>query len=142
MYRKIKDPEAYLKGIERVNAIRKYCIDNDINDFSTLYNRCSEEKPEWLTALQRPSVIQMLQRAFSCKELAAKRNEVMKKEGVNTRKARRVRCIETGEVFKSLTAAAAFAGVKNTRDISDVCRGLRKRIRGYRFEYVTENNND
>lgn len=142
MYNRAKDPETYIKGIERVNEIREYCKENNITDYFTLYERCSEERPHWLRTLQRPAVIRMFQRDFSRAELVAKRKEVMKKEGPNTRRARPVRCIETGEVFKTLTAAAEFVGVKNTRDISDVCRGLTKSIRGYHFEYVTETDHE
>ncbi len=142
MYNKNKDPEAYIKGIERVNEIREYCKENNITDYFTLYERCTEERPQWLRTLQRPNVIRMFQRDFSRANLAAKRKEVMKKEGPNTRRARPVRCVVTGEVFKTLSAAAEFVGVKNTRDISDVCRGLTKSIRGYHFEYVTENDHE
>lgn len=138
MYNRPKDPEAYIKGFERVNEIREYCKENNITDYFTLYERCTEERPQWLRTLQRPAVIRMFQRDFSRAELVAMRKEVIKKEGPNTRRARPVRCVETGEVFKTLSAAAEFVGVKNTRDISDVCHGLTKAIRGYHFEYVTE----
>nr|DAO77034.1 MAG TPA: intron associated endonuclease [Bacteriophage sp.] len=46
-----------------------------------------------------------------------------------------VRCVETGEVFESLTDAGKFANVTPAR-ICNCCRGLRGTTGGYRWEYV------
>lgn len=51
--------------------------------------------------------------------------------------AKAVRCIETGEVFESLTAAATQTGASNAH-ISAVCKGKRYRAGGFRWEYVTD----
>lgn len=50
--------------------------------------------------------------------------------------AKSVRCIETGEVFNSLTAAAAKTGASDAH-ISSVCKGKRQRAGGYTWEYTT-----
>ena len=138
MYRNIKKPEAYYKAFGRMDDIRQYCKDNKIYDYKTLLEKCIDEKPEWMRTITRPSVIGVLDRFFTSEILSKKRKEIMAKEGPNTRKSRKVKCLETGQVFRSLTAAAEFVGVKNTREISDVCRGIRESIRGYRFEYIDD----
>ena len=52
-------------------------------------------------------------------------------------KARKVRCIETGEVYNSQTEAERKLGLsKNT--VCKVLRGSRKDAKGYHFEYVEE----
>lgn len=47
----------------------------------------------------------------------------------------KVRCVETGEVFNSITEAATKYGITPTH-ISRVCRGKRKRTGGYHWEYI------
>lgn len=46
-----------------------------------------------------------------------------------------VRCIETGAIFHSLQAAAKAYGL-HEENVCQVCRGLRKQVKGYHFEYV------
>lgn len=48
---------------------------------------------------------------------------------------RKVRNIDTGEVFDSITEASEHYGLKGTH-ISRVCRGKRNRTGGFRWEYV------
>lgn len=55
--------------------------------------------------------------------------------GANHKLARAVRCIDTGEIYKTLTEAAHATGV-NSSKITSVCRGRRKSTGGYRWEYV------
>lgn len=52
---------------------------------------------------------------------------------------KRVRCIDTGEIFDSVGDAAEHFNAKGTH-ISRVCKGKRSRTRGFRFEYVIEEN--
>jgi len=56
-------------------------------------------------------------------------------KGENHRKARSVRCIDTGEVFRTITDAALDAGI-NSSKITAVCQGHRKTAGGRRWEYV------
>lgn len=49
-----------------------------------------------------------------------------------------VRCVETGEVFESYSAAAASVGLSTGDGISAVCRGKQKKAAGYRWEYATD----
>lgn len=50
---------------------------------------------------------------------------------------RRVKCIETGEVFKSAKDAALWIKAEATT-IRAVCRGDRETVRGYHWAYVEE----
>lgn len=50
---------------------------------------------------------------------------------------RKVRCVETGEVYSSLIEAAKAKGI-NSSKISSVCKGKRKTTGGCRWEYVED----
>lgn len=50
-------------------------------------------------------------------------------------KSKKVRCVETGEIFDSTKEAGASLG-KNGNSISRVCRGERKTAFGYKWEFV------
>lgn len=50
---------------------------------------------------------------------------------------RQVRCIDTGEVFLSLTEAAIAKGIDSSK-ITMVCKGLRKTSGGFRWEYFDD----
>lgn len=50
---------------------------------------------------------------------------------------KRVRCIETGKVFPSIKAAAAYVGVKGS-NISAVIAGRQKSAGGYHWEYADD----
>lgn len=58
------------------------------------------------------------------------------KPKVNARK-RRVRCIETGVVYDSITETAQTFGCHRS-NIEEVCTGRQKTARGLHFEYVKE----
>ena len=51
--------------------------------------------------------------------------------------AKKVICVETGQIFRTITEAAEKMNLNYAR-ISDVCRGKRKTTGGYHFEYVKE----
>lgn len=51
--------------------------------------------------------------------------------------ARKVKCVETGEIFETITAAANFYGLK-IGCIQSVCRGKSKATGGYKWKYVNE----
>ncbi len=50
---------------------------------------------------------------------------------------KRIRCIDTGEVFESFADAARKTGLNRTKIVS-VCTGNRKRTGGMRFEYACD----
>ena len=52
-------------------------------------------------------------------------------------KCKKVRCVETGVVYESVKAAAAFIGSSGTQ-ISKVLKGKAKTHRGYHWEYAEE----
>jgi hypothetical protein len=49
----------------------------------------------------------------------------------------KVKCLETGKVFKSSRIAAKEMSLDNS-GISKVCRGEQKTTKGYHFEYIKE----
>lgn len=51
----------------------------------------------------------------------------------------KVRCVETGEVYESYSAAASAMGLSSGDSICAVCRGKRKTAAGYRWEYAKMN---
>lgn len=57
----------------------------------------------------------------------------MSEAQVKTKKP--VRCIDTGELFDSQTAAMKHFGIDKTL-IGRACKGINKTAKGYRFEYV------
>ena len=50
---------------------------------------------------------------------------------------KKVICVETGEIFKSVSDAAKFMNVEPTR-ISRVCRGVRQTYHGYHWKFVED----
>ena len=48
---------------------------------------------------------------------------------------RRVKCVETGQIFESILQASAETGCERG-NIVDCCRGKRKTCRGFHWEYV------
>jgi len=62
-----------------------------------------------------------------------KSKESIEKTAAATR--RRVRCIETGVIFKSVSEAASFVE-GSTSPISKVCRGTKPSYMGFRWEYI------
>jgi group I intron endonuclease len=55
--------------------------------------------------------------------------------GANSYKARRVLCVETGEIFECIKFACEKHGVHSSA-VSNVCRGKLKTTGGYHWEYV------
>ena len=64
------------------------------------------------------------------KRKGQKRNEQTKK----IIDSKRVLCVETGDVYCSVTAAQLSTGIKTS--ISAVCRGERKRAGGFHWKYI------
>ena len=48
---------------------------------------------------------------------------------------KKVRCIDTGQIFESTASAAKSVNVTQSA-ISNVCRGVRKQCHGFRWEYI------
>ena len=51
--------------------------------------------------------------------------------------AKRVMCVETQEVFESVTKASKWCDAPTT-NISAVCKGKRRTAKGYHWEYVED----
>ncbi len=54
---------------------------------------------------------------------------------------KKVLCVETGEIFDSVSIAAKTYNIKNPSQISVVCKGIWKTAGGYHWEYVNKENN-
>ncbi len=61
--------------------------------------------------------------------------------GLVSKRKLKVKCIETGIIYDSLTEAAISANVSITR-ICSVCKGKRKTTGGYHWEYVRGNDSN
>ena len=132
---RIKDPEAYSNSIGKMAQIRKYCDENNIDDFATLLDRCKEEKPEWLKTIRGYGGMNAMITYFRRKRVAQKHKEAMKNEPPNNRKAKPVICVDNGLEFRSINAAAKWVGVAHTQMIADCCRGVIDNVRGYKFRF-------
>jgi hypothetical protein len=53
-------------------------------------------------------------------------------------KSKRVLCVETGEVFVGLQAAADFCGLKDGGRIMKACHGKVEKVRGYHWQYLDQ----
>lgn len=71
-------------------------------------------------------------------EAARTKQKANTPKGAAHGRAQVVRCIDTGEIFQTITEASTKYGVHRT-NISQVCRGLYKTAGGYHWEYVKEN---
>lgn len=70
-------------------------------------------------------------------ETKKKLSEVTK--GSKNPRAKKVRCIETGQVFDYIREANEFLGKNRlSSDISKCCKGKLKTCGGYHWEYVEE----
>lgn len=74
-----------------------------------------------------------LKKYYSSPENLEKMRETQKKSMESIRK--RVRCIDTGEVFESAQKAAQAKNICH-QNISAVCKGRRKKAAGFRWEYA------
>lgn len=64
--------------------------------------------------------------------------EWKEKISLNSKSAKKVRCIETGEIFSSCVLAAKAHGIKTPRNIGDVANGKLKTCGGFTWEWETE----
>jgi len=73
------------------------------------------------------------------KEVQDKRIATWKANGMTTSKAKQVRCIDTGEVFRSSKEAAeSLTGGIGMKVIQQCCIGTKKRYKGLSFEHVSK----
>ena len=59
------------------------------------------------------------------------------KRGAKHPQAKKVRCVETGQVFDTVTEAATEFGI-STGNICKCCKGVYKQTGGFHWEYVKE----
>lgn len=132
---RIKDPEAYSNSIGRMDEIRKYCDDNDINDYATLFEMVQKEKPEWKKTITGRGALKALDSYFYRKQVALQHKEVMKDVPHHTGVAKPVVCTNNGMEFRSINAAAKWVGIAHSQMIADCCRGVINNVKGYTFRF-------
>ena len=93
-------------------------------DGNKLNNRA--ENLEWVTGAENKK---------HCREVLGKINKNPDLTAAHTARKKRVRCIDTGEEFESITIAAKSVGV-TTQSLSAHLIGDNHSCRGMRFEYV------
>lgn len=65
---------------------------------------------------------------------ATKGRELLKMTGSNNPRAKKVRCVETGEVFDTIKDAQEWLGIKT--GICECCKGKLEKAGGYHWRYV------
>ena len=55
---------------------------------------------------------------------------------ITDRNYKKVKCIETGEVFNSYALAQKWLGAKNSRGVYQACNGILKTYKGYRWQLI------
>ena len=63
------------------------------------------------------------------------KNKKGKNAGKNHPKSKKIKCIETGEIFNSIRECAGYFNL-NEKRISDVCRGVRKTTGKKHFRFI------
>lgn len=66
-----------------------------------------------------------------------KRSKSLKNSNLVNRKS--IKCLNTGEIFKSLLEACLILKLSGTSNLSKVLKGTRSHINGLKFEYVVDN---
>lgn len=70
----------------------------------------------------------------------SKKSSPLTPRGPDNHKARRVVCVETGEVFDTITSAAASKGIKSAANLSRSCRKKGVKCGGYTWRYYEDFN--
>lgn len=132
---RIYNVDKYIEGCERMNAIRAYCKEHEIYDYSTLMDIAMTEKPEWVHTLQGYGAIKAMRLYFrsACRERDHKK--AMENAGPNRRIAKVIVCTDNGMEFKSINAATKWVGIKRSHEIADCCRGVIDNVHGYHFRF-------
>ena len=65
-----------------------------------------------------------------------RRNRIGKNMGKDNQNSKKVICIETGEIYDSMSDAARALGIKNGGGISACCCGTQKTACGYHWQYA------
>lgn len=110
----------------------QWCKDNGFSVTDGLFH-IPEDKPEWMKIFNSSASLRRLhqmEREDASKE--AKRGKP------NTRRPKKVRCLDDGLVFPSINKTAEHYGIRRTHDISDCCYGVIGSVKGLHFEFVNE----
>lgn len=131
------------KLIVGVNDLETWCKENNMNHLVeewndeksiTNFTKGSNYKAKWRCRFcgheWQASIVHRTHSSAGCPECA--------KKTIARKKAKKVLCIDTGEIFNSLSAASR---TKNTAIsyISQCCRGKQRTAGGYHWRYVNEN---
>lgn len=95
----------------------------------------SEERRQKQSERQKVSMLGESNPMYGKKHKDETRKLFSQQRKGNTNSAKKVVCINTGEIFNSAKEAAQYFGLVHG-SITRVCRGERPSIKGYKFEYV------
>lgn len=123
------------------NAIRQYGWENfkvDILEECGTLKELNEQEAYWIKTLgcKFPNGYNLTDGGNAPKGRVVSDKERMLRSEMNPYK-RPVRCIDTGEIFPSVTSAARHFGITHSL-VSAVCRGKQITSAGHRFEYVDQ----
>ena len=114
-------------------------IAKEYHENPTVKRRYSEATKKYLEEHDNP--FKGKSHTESTKEIMSKKaKERMNDTKYRYRNAKKVLCIETGEIFNSVTDAAKAFGHKNASHISAVCKDKRKTAYGKHWTYYDEDN--
>lgn len=129
----------YAAAVLRNIEIKKWCKEQDFQDFDILMETMRTEKPEWYASFNNSTMskIQLinwfLDRMYEEKIKQARK--IARGGKPNTRKAKPVICLDNGMEFGRINQAAKWMGYKRTHDISDCCYGIISDVRGFHFRF-------
>ncbi len=98
-----------------------------MNRSITLIERWNALPPE-----ERARRIAMLRKGYNSQKTQAKMKKLAKERG------KPIVCLETGEVYESVSAAAEKLGIPQS-NLSSVCNGHRQTCGGNHFRFLEEN---
>lgn len=95
----------------------------------------SEERKQKQSERQKVAMIGESNPMYGKKHKDETRELFSQQRKGNTNSTKKVRCVNTGEIFNSAKEAAQYFGLVHG-SITRVCRGERPSIKGYKFEYI------
>ena len=116
---------------KRNKEFYQWCKDNNFTVQEGLNK--AKDIPEFSKICSSPAAINLL-----CDLERAEQSKKVKEGKPNTRKPKKVRCLEDGLVFPSINKTAEYYGIKRTHDISDCCYGVIGSVKGLHFEFVNQ----
>lgn len=130
------------KGTYRPTQKKFHCLQKELEPFRTLYPKAKTFKSKYRIVLMQEDI------KMGTYKVPEKIYEKIKSEIEQYRSIgfprKKVRCIETGQIFETAKEAARWAAFARERSychwdlIKQCCRGKQKTAYGYHWEWVNE----